>query len=149
MSLQVSRLLRRVSSGEAMTKPVNFAREVINNENLETAFPFKWLASQWPLPEGSYFEMDVRANPDAPAVLSFASVNSPRKGVMSIDTLYDATRNVLQLGVLAPKQAIEPLARGQHYLFDIRLTRPRGSEAPRVDVIASGFFLIKKGVTRG
>ena len=132
-----------------MTKPVNFARDVLSNENLETAFPFKWLASQWPLPEGSYFEMDVRASAEGPAVLSFASENSPRAGARSIDTLYDATRNVLQLGVLAPRQVIEPLARSQHFIFDIRLTRPRGSETPRVDIIGTGFLMIKKGVTRG
>lgn len=132
-----------------MTRPLNFALTAFTNENLETSMPVPWLASQWPLPAGSYFEMDVRANVDEPPVLTFSSENSPRTGTRPIHTLYDQTKNVLYLGILATKDAIEGLASPRHYVFDIRLVRPRGSSEPRVDVIGQGFLVIRKGVTRG
>lgn len=131
-----------------MTKPIIFSIKSFSNENLETTLTFKWIASQWPLPSGSYFEADIRdEHGSEESVVSFASINSPRTSARQLTTVYDATANILYLGIFAPKSAVENLGRTRPYVMDVLLVRPRGTGEPRRDVIGKGYVEIKQGVT--
>lgn len=133
-----------------MSEPCIFNIKAYNNENLEIPLAFPWILSQWPLPNGSYFDIDIRSEiDDAQPVLSFASENSPRTSARDITLFFDRGRRILIMGIFAPQSQIANLSRAEKYLIDVRLTRPRGSADPRVDIIGKGFISILKGVTRG
>lgn len=131
-----------------MTRPIKFAITTLSNENLETTLAFKWVASQWPLPAGSYFEADIRdERGSSGTVVSFASINSPRTSARQLTTVYDSTTNILYIGVFAPKSALANFGRTEPYVMDVLLVRPRGTGEPRRDVIGEGYVTIKQGVT--
>lgn len=133
-----------------MSEPSVFNFNVYSNENFEISLAFPWILSQWPLPDGSYFDIDIRSKiDDVQSILSFASENSPRTTARDITIYFDRNRRIVILGLFAPQSLIANLSRDEKYLIDVRLTRPRGTSDPRVDVIGRGFISILKGVTRG
>ncbi len=131
-------------------RPLIFAIRQRTNEPFEITLPFKWVASQWPLPDGSYFQSDIREQRNSPSeALTFASNSNPQNlypPPMSL--LWDAATTTLHLSLFAPQSAVAALARPSPYAMDIRLVRPRVGASDRVDIIADGSVKIIEGVTR-
>lgn len=132
-------------------RPLIFTIRQRTNEPFEITLPFKWVASQWPLPDGSYFQSDIRTARDAVAeVMTFSSNSNPNNLSPSPMTmLWDGAKTMLFLALFAPQGVVASLARPSPYVMDIRLVRPRaGGLADRVDIIAEGTVKIIEGVTR-
>jgi len=111
-----------------------------NNETFEVSQAFPWVADQWPLPYGSFFESHVRATPDAVSViLSFSSLDG------SLIVNWDAGTTQVVLTWIKPETAMR-LLKGT-YSFDVRLMRPDGM-GTRIDVIGEGSIEIDLGDTR-
>lgn len=131
-------------------EPLRFEIVQRTNEPLEVTLPFAWVASQWPLPEGSYFHAEIRSRRDsADDKLAFASNANPQNlSPAPMTQLWDAAATTLYLALFAPQSAIEGLARTAPYTMDIRLVRPRPGAENRIDIIAEGSVKIMEGVTR-
>jgi len=133
-----------------LASPLYFTIEQRTNENFEVTFPFKWIASQWPLPEGSYFESHIRDYPQAnSAVLTFNTNSNPANTApVPLSYLYDANTTTLYLTFFAPVSNIEPLEKISSYSMDIKLVRTRVGLDNHIDILADGTVKIKEGITR-
>jgi len=125
-----------------MASPLSLTFRGANNEDFGVAQAFPWIANQWPLPAGSWFDSQWRVSPnDVDPVLSFSSLDG------SLIVNWDAGTGQVVLTWSQPRSAM--LALAGTYLLDVRVLRPFAvNQPPRVDQIGAGVVIITQGATR-